>query len=160
MVTIVAVLIGGALSATVVMLLYVLRMMDDRIKRLENRLENSIRLSDGFAGGVAIDFISGDQVDRMLRPFLEIVLRTLAILEKRLRGKQNPVTEGEMRKLRDYLNRTASQKILTRDEFQEFQSLLQRVSSHLPEAQRDEFSGAASMLRRFAAGLALASRIK
>jgi hypothetical protein len=135
-------------------------MMHDRIKRLEDRLENSTKLSDGFDGGVAVDLISRDQMDRMLRPFLEIVLRTVAIHEKRLRKKQNPFTDGEMRKLRDYLNRTGRRKVLTPDEFQEFQALLQRVSSHLPEAQRDEFSGAAGVLRRFAAGLAIASRIK
>lgn len=156
MVIILAALVAGVIPAMVTIFIWAY----DRIGRLPQRIVLSDDRNDGFLVGISSPLLSKEQIASTIQPRLEKVRTIVKGVKTHLKKKENSITIDEMGNLQDYLNKTGDQSPLTCDEYQDFQSLLQNVSSHLPEQQKEKFDGPAGVLRRFAAGLAIVSRIK
>jgi len=133
---------------------------DQGIKRLDEKIRDlNIRI-DRFLLGIASPLLSQHQIISTVQPDVKEFRKIITEILRHFEAKENPVTIGEIRKLQDYVNKTARLISFTRDEYRSFQFLVQNVSNHLPERQKAEFDLAAIVVLRFAAGLSMAALIK
>lgn len=120
--------------------------LTERVKQVETRIDSFMLALLSKKSGEP-----NEKLEALLHTLIEKFDKFLPSL------KTNPLTQGELQKIREYRNKIANRTPLTQGEYIEFEALARKIESDLPPDQRNEYDLVIAGLLGFAMGLLVAS---